>query len=243
MLKIDLHTHTISSGDAMNTVYEMIQTASQMGLELIALTDHGPKTPYGPSMSYFMTSLRLPRHLFGMDFMLGCEANIIDGNGGIDIPERVARRQDIVLAGLHRDVGWIANSDEEGLAAVLGAMKNPYVDVISHPHEARWKLDMERLVKESYERQVLLEVNLTHLGFLADQSASVRQVQRMIELVKDYKWKLIVSSDAHVATQIGDDSILDKTDLRRFLTEDVMLNSSSENVRRFFEGKRGNTTT
>jgi putative hydrolase len=238
LLKIDLHTHTISSGDAMNTVYEMVQTAGQMGLELIGLTDHGPRTPYGPSINYFSTSLRLPRHLFGMDFMLGCEANIVDGAGGLDVPDRVAGRQDIVLAGLHRDVGWLPGSDEEALAAVLGAMRNPCVSVISHPHEASWRLDMERLVRESYERQVLLEVNLTHLGFVADQSVTLQQVRRMIELVGEYRWKLVVSSDAHVATQIGDDSILDRLDLRRFLTDEIVLNSSLDDVRRFFEEKR-----
>lgn len=243
MLKIDLHTHTISSGDAMNTVYEMIQAASQMGLELIALTDHGPKTPYGPSVNYFITSLKLPRRLFGIDVMLGCEANVVDGKGGIDISDRVAGRQDIVLAGLHRDVGWTPSSSEEGLEAVLGAMRNPYVSVISHPHEARWRLDMERLVKEAYERQILLEVNLTHLGFLADQSVEVMQAQRMIELVKEYRWKLVVSSDAHVATQIGDDSVLDRTNLRRFLTEDIMLNASLDNVKRFFDERRRETLT
>ncbi|MDQ1280578.1 MAG: putative hydrolase [Thermoproteota archaeon] len=243
MLKIDLHTHTISSGDAMNTVYEMIQAASQMGLEMIALTDHGPKTPYGPSINYFITSLRLPRHLFGIDFMLGCESNIIDKKGGLDIPDRVAGRQDIVLAGLHRDVGWTPSSSEEGLEGVLGAIKNPYVSVISHPHEARWRLDMERLVKEAYERQVLLEVNLTHLSFLADQSVEVMQAQRMIELVKDYKWKLVVSSDAHVATQMGDDSVLDRTNLRRFLTEDIILNSSLVGVKKFFDERRRKTLT
>ena len=39
---LDSHAHTIASGHAYNTIYEMAQTAADKGLELLALTeDHG----------------------------------------------------------------------------------------------------------------------------------------------------------------------------------------------------------
>ena len=42
---LDLHTHTIASGHAYNTLYEMAQSASQKGLALLGVTEHAPRIP------------------------------------------------------------------------------------------------------------------------------------------------------------------------------------------------------
>ena len=39
---LDIHTHTIASGHAYNTIYEMAQSASRKGLALLGISDHGP---------------------------------------------------------------------------------------------------------------------------------------------------------------------------------------------------------
>ena len=39
---MDLHTHTVASGHAYNTIYEMARSASERGLSLLGITDHGP---------------------------------------------------------------------------------------------------------------------------------------------------------------------------------------------------------
>ena len=39
----DLHTHTLASTHAFNTVTEMARAAFEMGHRAIAITDHGPK--------------------------------------------------------------------------------------------------------------------------------------------------------------------------------------------------------
>ena len=47
---MDLHTHTIASGHAYNTILEMAQAASDQGLELLGITEHGEllvETPDG----------------------------------------------------------------------------------------------------------------------------------------------------------------------------------------------------
>ena len=38
----DTHCHTIASGHAYSTLSELVQAASKKGLELIAITEHGP---------------------------------------------------------------------------------------------------------------------------------------------------------------------------------------------------------
>lgn len=240
MLNVDLHTHTIASGHAMNTAYEMIQVARNKGLELLALTDHGPKTAGGPTDSYFFISTQLPRRLFDLDVLVGCEANIMDYEGNLDLPERHLKTLDIVLAGLHREAGWTQTSKEKNTEAIIAAMKNPYVDIISHPYGGANEVDMDRLVKASLEYNVPLEVNCLHLGYYERRGIDVKDVREMIFLTRDNSWKLIISSDAHIASMIGDDSVLDRLDLRSLISEEIILNSSPQSVRRFLEEKHKN---
>ena len=40
---LDVHTHTIASGHAYNTIKEMAQSASEKGLELLGITEHAMK--------------------------------------------------------------------------------------------------------------------------------------------------------------------------------------------------------
>lgn len=238
MLKVDLHTHTIVSGHATNTIFEMIQIAHEKGLELLGLTEHGPKVEGGPIASYFHHSVKLPRRLFGLDFMMGCEADIMDVNGQLDLNDRHLRLQDIVLAGIHREAGWAITSPEENSKSIIEVMKNPLVHFISHPCDSAVRIDVEKVVKASYEYQIPLEVNCLHLGYYVSRGVDVEDIRCMIRLVRDYKWKLIVSSDAHVATMIGDDSIIDRLKLRELLSEDIILNTSPTDVRSFLEEKR-----
>ena len=43
---LDLHTHTIASGHAYNTLYEMAQAAADKGLSLYGCSEHAPAMPF-----------------------------------------------------------------------------------------------------------------------------------------------------------------------------------------------------
>ena len=45
---LDLHTHTIVSGHAYNSLYEMVRSAADKGLTLYGCSDHTPAMPGGP---------------------------------------------------------------------------------------------------------------------------------------------------------------------------------------------------
>lgn len=239
MLKVDLHTHTIVSGHAMNTANEMIQAAQEKGLELMAITDHGPKTVGGPIDFYFSIALQFPRYFNDLDVLIGCEANIMDMNGSLDLPERYLKRLDIVLAGLHKETGWVETSKEKNTKAIIEAMKNPYVDIISHPYNELYEVDVEKLVEASVEYNVPLEVNCLHLGYYGRNGIDIKDARDMIQFVRDKQWKLVISSDAHMTSMIGDDSILDRLNLRN-IPQDVILNRSPDAVQKFLEEKRKN---
>ena len=42
---LDSHTHTLASGHAYNTIYEMARAAKEKGLELLGSTEHSLKMP------------------------------------------------------------------------------------------------------------------------------------------------------------------------------------------------------
>ena len=55
---LDVHTHTIASGHAYNTMMEMIREAQNMELEVYGITEHGPRMP-GSCHDFYFHNLRV----------------------------------------------------------------------------------------------------------------------------------------------------------------------------------------
>ena len=85
----------------------------------------------------------------------------------------------------------------------LNVMKNPYVNIIGHPDDSYYPVDYRALVEGAKEHHVLLEVNngsLTPGGF---RQNTKENSCKMLELCKEYKVPVIMDSDAHVDTAVG----------------------------------------
>ena len=75
---LDMHTHTLASGHAYNTVMEMAAAAKDKGLELLGITEHAPMMP-GSCHEYYFSNLKaVPRNICGIRLMLGVELNICE---------------------------------------------------------------------------------------------------------------------------------------------------------------------
>ena len=74
---LDLHTHTIMSGHAYNTMQEMLRSASEKGVKLLGITEHAQRIPGACHPFYFINFKVVPRQQFGVKLMLGCELNNI----------------------------------------------------------------------------------------------------------------------------------------------------------------------
>ena len=238
MLKIDLHIHSIASGHAFNTVYELAKAAQEKGLEMIGITDHGPAVLGGPTKLYFYVTRRVPKKLFDVEVLMGCEANILDNNGLLDLPKEVLSMQAIVFAGLHKYTSYTGKSIEYNTQAILGAMKSPYVHAISHPCDTYYfPVDIEKIVKKASEYDVALEINCSRLKRFAHSKEVIEQTKTMIKQAHKHDVKMLISTDAHVASEIGDDSIIDQLNLRKIIPKDNILNVSTQAVKEFIEKK------
>lgn len=82
---MDLHTHTVASGHAYNTLYEMAKSASEKGLALMGSTDHAPKMPGTCHEFYFINFKVIPRKIYGVNILMGVELNIMDHTGRVDL--------------------------------------------------------------------------------------------------------------------------------------------------------------
>ncbi|MEG1641209.1 MAG: PHP domain-containing protein, partial [Ruthenibacterium sp.] len=77
----DLHTHTLVSNHAFNTITEMASAAKKQGLFAMAVTDHGPSMPDAPHPWYFYGLGELPSRMEDVWVLKGVEANVRDRNG------------------------------------------------------------------------------------------------------------------------------------------------------------------
>ena len=213
--KVDLHVHSISSGHAYSTVEECARAAAHRGLEAFAVTDHGPAMPGSGNIYHFWNLKVLPRRWHGVLVLRSAEVNILDPGGNLDLPDRVLEKLDVVHAGLHPYTGYVGEGVEDNTAALLAAIAHPLVDVIVHPDNPAYAVDMARVAEAAAREGKALEVN--NSSFVYTRSGSEDNCLEMVRLSLQYGGFLAVGSDAHVATFAGEFScaveILRETDV------------------------------
>jgi len=121
---LDTHSHTIASGHAYNTINEMAFAAKEKGIELLAITEHGPKMPYTCGLYYFENLRAVRREKYGVQLLMGAEVNIVDNDGNLDLSDSILKQMDICIASLHRDC-CMPGTKEQNTNAYIGAMKKP----------------------------------------------------------------------------------------------------------------------
>ena len=230
---LDTHTHTIASGHAYNTLFENVKEASEYGIKVLATTDHGPKMPGGPHIFHFGNMRVLPRELYGVILLHGCEANIIDFEGNLDIPEIIQTRLDIIIASLH-DVCLRPGTRDENTAAFLKAMDNPYIDIIGHSGNPAFPIWEEEVVKKAKEKDLLMEINN---GSFGSRKGSEDNCFGIASLCKKYGVKIVLGSDSHTCLQIGRfekaEILLKKVEM----PEALIMNTQEDKILRYLKNK------
>lgn len=215
MLRSDLHIHTIASGHAYSTILESAVYANSVGVEIVAITDHGPSMEGAPHTGYFVNMGRIPRKMYGVNLLMGCEVNVIDLGGKIDLKTDTIEALDIILVGLHKLTPYPANTSlADNTKALVGAMTNNKIHIVSHPYRLDFPVDIMELIRAASGQGVLLELNLSLLKLFGKNEELLNQINLMIEAAEKKGVKIVVSSDAHIATEIGDDSVLSSLNIQ-----------------------------
>lgn len=234
-LELDVHTHTIASGHAYGTLTEMAKAAADKGLKLLGITEHTRGIPGTCDDIYFINLKVVPRQMFGIELMLGAEINITDYDGTLDLEEKYMKHLDIRIAGIHSPC-YRFGSVDENTRAVINAIKNPYIDIISHPDDGRCPLDYEKVVKAAKEYHTLLEVNNNSLR--SDRKNVRDNTISYLALCKKYQVPVLVSSDAHYMSDIANmdhvEKIIDETEF----PEELIINYSKDQFKEFIRENR-----
>lgn len=202
-LLVDTHSHTLVSGHAYSTINEMILGAKEKGLEALAITEHAPKMPGTCHQFYFSNYKVLPREKYGVHVLFGTELNILDSEGTVDLPENLLAKMDICIASIHMPCYGLSKGMEENTKAYVYAMKNPYVNIIGHPDDGRYPVDMEVLARTAKEEGVLLEINNSSLRPDGFRENTVENAREMLKWCKHYGTMVTVGSDAHIDLDAG----------------------------------------
>ncbi len=197
----DLHLHTIASQHAYSTVTEYAKQASQNGLSVIGITDHGPAMNDGPHEYFFMNLRILPEHLEGVRLLKGIELNILDDEGTIDLKSTILSTLDYAIASYHPGISPAYYSQKQYTNGYLKVMDKPLVKILGHIDNPAIPVDYESVLLKAKEKNVLIEINNSSYGYIRPGSYEVGK--KMLLLAKEIGNKIILSSDAHFHEQVG----------------------------------------
>ena len=220
----DYHTHSQYSHGKGN-IEGNIEAAIARGLRELAITDHGPR-----SWNFIRLGIRDASELLlirrklkdlqekypQIKLLAGVEANIINREGELDVPEEILGELDIVAAGFHlliyppdfhsfRDVilnnrfyyKWFPARRKEirkfNTEVLIKAVKRYRIDFITHPGYGI-DIDTYELARACAEQGTLLEINARH----------VEELRAFIQAAARTDVKFIINSDAHAPEEVGD---------------------------------------
>lgn len=227
----DVHMHSILSGHAFGTVRELAYEAAQRGMKLIGVTEHGPGIPGTCDPIYFRNIIDAPRMLYGVEMLYGSEVNVLNG-GKLDLDRRHLDCLDYAIAGIHglcyEDAGVVGNTDN-----VIRCMMDPKVRFISHPDANTYPMDYKALAEGAKAYNVALEVNNSSLRKPALRPGCLENYGKMLPLCMEYGVNIIVNTDAHDPSQVGDFALATKLLENLQMDEKLILNLDLQKLKDF----------
>ncbi len=199
-IEADLHSHTLACSHAFSTLNEMVDAARKQGLKALAITDHAVSMPDSPHEWYFNNLKSLPNLLDdGFILLKGIEVNVMDPDGQVDMEQQLLAELDWVVASLHSKCIRPLN-EEEATRLWLNVAKNPYIDMIGHSEEGRWKYNYEQVVPVFKENNKVVELNASSPRV---RTGNEENLKDLMVCCKKYGCKVAVNSDAHSTYNLG----------------------------------------
>jgi len=204
-IKGDLHVHSSWDG-GVNSIKELAEAAMAIGYEYIGIADHTKFL----RIEHGLNERQMKRRNQEIDkinegfknkdlrfkILKGCEANIM-ADGSIDINNKTLAELDYAIAGIHSQMKM---SREQMTQRMIRAMRNPHVDIISHPtgrilkRREEFEIDFEKILKVAKEVGTILEIN-AYPERLDLNDINIRRA-------KEAGVKMIINTDAHQKDQL-----------------------------------------
>ncbi|MEG0077912.1 phosphatase [Anaerorhabdus sp.] len=234
---LDLHTHTISSGHAYSTLQENIQAAKLKGLKYYGMSDHAPGIPGGTHFFHFKNLEIIPTEIDGVRVLRGCELNIIDELGTVDLEKNILEKLDYCIASFHSPCYSSKHTLEDNMSAYKAICHNPYVHIIGHADDGRYPCDYEELAKMAKETNTLIELNNSSLRPNASRINGQENCRKILEACKKVGCMIVLNSDAHISFDVGRDDystiLIEEVDFPK----ELILNYNEDKLNNFIKLK------
>jgi len=138
----------------------------------------------------------------------------------------------LTFASIHTPC-FTAGSKEENMSAYIGAMKNPYINFIAHPDDARFPIDYVQLVKAAKEYHVILEVNNASLSPGSFRGNPREAYYEMLKLCMQYQVPIVMDSDAHIDTAVGVHDYAKEVLEKVAFPEELVVNAHPEMLKEY----------
>ncbi|MBP7176428.1 MAG: phosphatase [Thermoclostridium sp.] len=219
---VDLHTHTLASGHAYSTLQENIRHASEIGVKLVAVTDHGVTVQGGPNILHFYNLKVIPRVMYGVEVLRGVEANIMDYNGRLDIEQKWLKKLDVVIASYH-EICIAPSTRQEHTRGLLAVMDNDDVDIIGHSGNPMYEIDIEQFVAKAKQKNKLIEINNSSL--YTSRRGSESNCLAIAKEAARQRARIIMGSDAHISFDVGNLAKAYELVQKAGISEDLIMNT------------------
>ena len=233
MLKVDLHIHSLHSGHAYGSFYDIVNEAKKKDMKIIGISDHGPKMPGVTGPIHFFMKSRLPEY-DNLTILWGCEANIINENGDIDLSEHAIEKLDYISVAFHKFCGYNDLGKEKNSEILKKTLSKKYIKILTHPENQQYPINnFEDICQFAIDNNVLLELNISYIK--RHWETKKEMYKKIVEIVKKNNKKLIIGSDAHFLHEIGDDEIIKKYWDDLGLNNEIIINNYPEELLHFLK--------
>lgn len=202
----DLHVHSDWDG-GRDSIEKIAERARERGYQYVGIADHTKflKIERGLDEKKLRDRNRAIDRLnergkkTGPPFRIlkGCEANIMN-DGSIDIIDEVLEELDFVIAGIHSQFKMTRSEMTE---RIVRALKNPHVDILSHPtgrilkRRDEYEADFDLLLKVARAEGKILEINAYPERLDLNDTHIMKAVRAGV--------RMVVNTDAHHVDQMA----------------------------------------
>ena len=226
ILTADYHTHTPYS-HGKNTVAENAEQAKKLGLQAIAISDHGfTHLAYGIRRSQvdrFSAECREAEERLGIRVLRGIEGNVGGVCGRGDLTEKDYENFDVYLCGYHYTTVYRHASDffvnclgnifheklkipatktlyKRNTTAYIESIKKNPIDILTHL-AFQCVCDTLEVAKCASDYGTYIELN-SKKAHLTDE--------QLMEIVQKTDARFVIDSDAHSADRVGDTALVEE---------------------------------
>lgn len=200
-IKGDLQMHSTWS-DGRNKIEEMAEYAKKLGYEYIAITDHSKAVRIAGGLTeedvlkQIKEIDKINKKMKGITVLKGTEVDILP-DGTLDLPDDILKELDVVVAAVH---SRFKMPKEEMTKRIIKALKNKYVNILSHPtgriigKREPYQVDIEDIISAAKDTGTYLEINsLPERLDLSDVHARHAKEEGVL---------ISIDTDAHATTQL-----------------------------------------